>query len=118
MTAAQFGSPLIVEPEESPIDGSSPFRLKRGNTIKRNTLGSAIANTWPIPPPRVRMNLSDPTGRIPFPRLDAEAYDPRPNTYIEVPRREVPRRIQWDEGRFELGPDPGPTLRSERDGDI
>jgi hypothetical protein len=123
MAVARHGGSVIAEPQESPIDGSSPFRLKRGNTINRNTLGSAIANTWPMPPPRARMNLSDPTGRIPFPRLDAEVYDQRPLTHVEIPRREVPmrevpRRIQWDEGRFQLGPDPGPTLRSDLDGRI
>jgi hypothetical protein len=119
MTAARYGSPMIVEPEESPIDGSSPFRLTRGNSPNRNTLGSAIASTWPLPPPRARMNLSDPTGRIPFPRLNAEEnYNLRPLTHVEVPRRDVQRRVMWDEGNFQLGPDPGPTLRSDHDGDI
>ena len=120
MAAAQYGSPMIVEPEESPIDGSSPFRLTRGNSPNRNTLGSAIASTWPLPPPRARMNLSDPTGRIPFPRLDTEEdYNLRPLTHVEVPRRDVvQRRVMWDEGNFQLGPDPGPTLTSDRDGDI
>jgi hypothetical protein len=119
MTTAQFGGAVIVQPEESPIDGSSPFRLTRGNSPNRNTLGSAIASTWPLPPPRARMNLSDPTGRIPFPRLNSEEdYNLRPLTHVEVPRRDVQRRVMWDESNFQLGPDPGPTLRSDRDGEI
>lgn len=33
---ARFGRSLGIEDDlESPIDGSSPFRLKRGNTLKR-----------------------------------------------------------------------------------
>jgi hypothetical protein len=35
---------------DSPIDGSSPFRLKRGDTLRRS-LGSEISELWPSPPP-------------------------------------------------------------------
>ncbi|KAH8725425.1 hypothetical protein GQ44DRAFT_615691 [Phaeosphaeriaceae sp. PMI808] len=35
---------------DSPIDGSSPFRLKRGDTIKRYSLGPELARLWPSPP--------------------------------------------------------------------
>jgi hypothetical protein len=35
---------------DSPIDGSSPFRLKRGDTIKRYSLGPELAQLWPSPP--------------------------------------------------------------------
>ncbi|CAO2649307.1 Nn.00g066920.m01.CDS01 [Neocucurbitaria sp. VM-36] len=36
---------------ESPIDRISPFRLKRGDTVKRYSLGTEIASLWPSPPP-------------------------------------------------------------------
>jgi hypothetical protein len=35
---------------DSPIDGSSPFRLKRDDTVRRS-LGSEISELWPSPPP-------------------------------------------------------------------
>lgn len=38
---------------DSPVDGSSPFRLKRGDTMKRLSLGSEISKVWPSPPPAV-----------------------------------------------------------------
>ncbi|EDU40611.1 hypothetical protein PtrSN002B_008522 [Pyrenophora tritici-repentis] len=35
---------------DSPIDSSSPFKLKRGSTV-RKSLGSEISDLWPSPPP-------------------------------------------------------------------
>ncbi|KAL6704613.1 hypothetical protein ACN47E_008010 [Coniothyrium glycines] len=44
--------PEILQAEnDSPVDGRSPFRLKRGDTTKRLTLGSEISKVWPSPPP-------------------------------------------------------------------
>ncbi|KAH5050514.1 hypothetical protein HBH96_184780 [Parastagonospora nodorum] len=40
---------------ESPIDGSMPFRLKRGDTVKRHSLGTDLAKYWPSPPPSARL---------------------------------------------------------------
>lgn len=48
-------SPHMVECGDSPIDGSSPFRLKRGDTVKRVSLGSDLARLWPSPPPSAWM---------------------------------------------------------------
>ncbi|KAG9196381.1 hypothetical protein G6011_01502 [Alternaria panax] len=48
--------PRSTKPEQvrsgrdSPIDGSSPFRLKRGDTLRRS-LGSEISEFWPSPSP-------------------------------------------------------------------
>lgn len=36
---------------DSPVDSGSPFRLKRGDTVKRQTLGTEISTLWPSPPP-------------------------------------------------------------------
>lgn len=44
---------LINTDLDSPIDGSSPFRLKRGDTIKRSSLGPELARLWPSPPASV-----------------------------------------------------------------
>jgi hypothetical protein len=51
MDSAPLRSPHMAEVDlDSPIDGSSPFRLKRGDTVKRNSLGPALAQLWPSPP--------------------------------------------------------------------
>lgn len=43
--------PVLVEADlDSPIDGSSPFRLKRGDTVKRYSIGPELARLWPSPP--------------------------------------------------------------------
>ncbi|KAF1851193.1 uncharacterized protein K460DRAFT_401219 [Cucurbitaria berberidis CBS 394.84] len=47
----------IAMPEadmDSPVDGKSPFRLKRGDTVhtmRRGSLGTEISSLWPSPPP-------------------------------------------------------------------
>lgn len=44
-------SPSMIEAgPDSPIDGSSPFRLKRGNTVKRSSIGPELSRLWPSPP--------------------------------------------------------------------
>lgn len=49
--AAASSCPHIWESDQdSPIDASSPFRLKRGDTIKRHSLGSDLFRLWPTPP--------------------------------------------------------------------
>jgi hypothetical protein len=46
--AARFGRTLGVEDDlESPIDGTSPFRLKRGNTLKGSKLKRVRSNSRP-----------------------------------------------------------------------
>jgi hypothetical protein len=46
--AARFGRSLGVEDDlESPIDGTSPFRLKRGNTLKGSKLKRVRSNSRP-----------------------------------------------------------------------
>ncbi|KAH7378417.1 hypothetical protein DE146DRAFT_626544 [Phaeosphaeria sp. MPI-PUGE-AT-0046c] len=47
----QARSPGMIEAGlDSPIDGSSPFRLKRGDTIKRYSIGPELSRLWPSPP--------------------------------------------------------------------
>jgi hypothetical protein len=56
--------PHVVEADlDSPIDGSSPFRLKRGDTVKRNSLGPELARLWPSPPASAWINPSSTHGR-------------------------------------------------------
>jgi hypothetical protein len=55
-------SPRLEAPLDSPIDGSSPFRLKRGDTVKRHSLGPELARLWPSPPASAwlgRLNEAD-----------------------------------------------------------
>lgn len=42
-----------IDELDSPIDGSSPFRLKRGDTVRRSSLGSDLFRLWPTPPTSV-----------------------------------------------------------------
>ncbi|KAF2819171.1 hypothetical protein CC86DRAFT_147618 [Ophiobolus disseminans] len=54
--AAANSCPNISEADtDSPIDGRSPFRLKRGDTVKRHSLGSDLLRLWPTPPTSVWM---------------------------------------------------------------
>ncbi|KAF2031352.1 hypothetical protein EK21DRAFT_30207, partial [Setomelanomma holmii] len=49
--AAPMRSPHMVEADmDSPIDASGPFRLKRGDTIKRCSIGPELARLWPSSP--------------------------------------------------------------------
>ena len=51
-TVARLTNPGVSGAEmDSPIDGTSPFRLKRGDTVKRGSLGTEISSLWPSPPP-------------------------------------------------------------------
>lgn len=42
-----------VSQEDSPVDGSSPFRLSPDNGVKRLSLGTEISKVWPQPPPAI-----------------------------------------------------------------
>lgn len=54
MAATRFGNPDSIQPDlDSPIDRTSPFRLKRGNTIRRCSFESAMTTSWPVPPESV-----------------------------------------------------------------
>jgi len=50
MAVASSCPAISYAEQDSPIDGSSPFRLKRGDTVKRHSLGSDLFRLWPTPP--------------------------------------------------------------------
>jgi hypothetical protein len=53
---------LSVAGLDSPTDRDSPFRLKRGDTLKRMSLGPELARLWPAPPTSAwmkAMNVND-----------------------------------------------------------
>jgi hypothetical protein len=72
---------LIHTDLDSPIDGSSPFRLKRGDTIKRSSLGPELARLWPSPPASVWIKPLATDGLLPMPmsRRESSVYQERPN---------------------------------------
>ncbi|RAQ99328.1 hypothetical protein DDE82_008370 [Stemphylium lycopersici] len=61
---------------DSPIDGSSPFRLKRGDTVRRS-LGSEISDLWPSPPPTAWVKRQDTANQRPLSRSDQDMGTPR-----------------------------------------
>jgi hypothetical protein len=65
---------------DSPIDGSSPFRLKRGDTVKRSSLGPDLARLWPSPPASVWIKPLATDGVLPTPasRRESPVYQERP----------------------------------------
>jgi hypothetical protein len=81
MAAAPLRSPGMGEADlDSPIDGSSPFRLKRGDTVKRCSLGPELARLWPSPPTSAWMKPLNTDDRLPEPvvRRESFVYQQRP----------------------------------------
>lgn len=64
-------NPLMNETGlDSPIDRTSPFRLKRGDTVKRYSLGTEISSFWlSPPPPSAWVKRTSGTGRVFTPPL-------------------------------------------------
>jgi hypothetical protein len=60
-------------PSHSPIDGTSPFRLKRGDTTVRKSLGSEISSLWPSPPPSVWVKRPQVTERLHSPPVTPQS---------------------------------------------
>jgi hypothetical protein len=98
---------------DSPIDRSSPFRLKRGDTRKRSSLDPDVMSAWPAPP----QPTAEPTplqqvriGRRSMERksISAEYFAQEKNSRDACGAQEY-----WEDLRLELGPDPGPTVRSQ-----
>jgi hypothetical protein len=78
-------SPAIVEAvPDSPIDGRSPFRLKRGDTVKRYSIGPELARLWPSPPASVLVRPSSTHNLPAFPVANRES-----SVYQERPSRNV-----------------------------
>lgn len=58
---------------DSPIDATSPFRLKRGDTLKRCSLGTEISSLWPSPPPSAWIKQPVKIERVISPPLPASS---------------------------------------------
>jgi hypothetical protein len=79
-TAVAATNTHLVEVDmDSPIDASSPFRLKRGDTVKRTSLGPELARLWPSPPPSIWIKPYAPN-QLPLPinRRESSVYQPAP----------------------------------------
>ncbi|KAF2624038.1 hypothetical protein BU25DRAFT_166146 [Macroventuria anomochaeta] len=97
--------------DDSPIDRSSPFRLKTGDT-KRSSLDPDVMSAWPAPPqPAVQPAplQSSRTGKTYMERrsISAEYFAQERDSRDARGAQEY-----WEDVRLELGPDPGPTVRS------
>lgn len=76
-------SPSMLEAGlDSPIDGSSPFRLKRGDTVKRSSIGPELQRLWPSPPASAWMK---PATELSFPspafRRESIIYQQPPSRF-------------------------------------
>lgn len=97
---------------DSPIDRSSPFRLKRGDTKKRSSLDPDVMSAWPAPPQPVAQPAPLQTSRT------GKTYMERRSISAEYFAQEKDNRDvrgaqeYWEDIRFDLGPDPGPIVRS------
>ncbi|KAF3053392.1 hypothetical protein E8E11_011855 [Didymella keratinophila] len=102
----------IDEGNDSPIDRSSPFRLKRGDTRKRSSLDPDVMSAWPAPPQPVAHPAPLHTTRT------GKSYMERRSISAEYFAQEKDSRDArgtqeyWEDIRLELGPDPGPIVKS------
>ncbi|KAF3031582.1 hypothetical protein E8E12_001514 [Didymella heteroderae] len=102
----------IDEGNDSPIDRSSPFRLKRGDTRKRSSLDPEVMSAWPAPPQPVAQPAALYTTRT------KKSYMERRSISAEYFAQEKDSRdargVQkyWEDNRLGLGPNPGPVVRS------
>lgn len=102
----------VDEGNDSPIDRSSPFRLKRGDTRKRSSLDPGVMSAWPAPPQPVAQPAplrTTRTGKSYMERrsISAEYFAQEKDTWAARGAQEY-----WEDIRLELGPDPGPVLKS------
>ena len=97
---------------DSPIDRTSPFRLKRGDTQKRSSFNSELMRAWPAPP----RPAAQPTPLQPS--RPGRSYVERRSISDEYFAQEKDsgdaRGAQqyWEDIRLELSPGPGPTFMS------
>jgi hypothetical protein len=82
MVAAPKKSSRIEPPLDSPIDGSSPFHLKRGDTVKRHSLGPELARLWPSTPASAWLGPLNEEDDLPAPTYGTPAQRPYRNTAI------------------------------------
>ncbi|KAH7074531.1 hypothetical protein BKA63DRAFT_566203 [Paraphoma chrysanthemicola] len=86
VVAAPMRSPQMVETDlDSPIDASSPFRLKRGDTVKRCSIGPELARLWPSPPTSVWLRPLHCSEEFlaPVTRRENSVYQQRPVRNID-----------------------------------
>lgn len=96
---------------DSPIDRTSPFRLKRGDTQKRSSFDSELLSAWPTPPrPAAQPTPLQPSrpGRSCMERRSIS------DEYFAQERESGDARGQqyWEDIRLSLSPGPGPTFMS------
>ncbi|OSS45251.1 hypothetical protein B5807_10434 [Epicoccum nigrum] len=97
---------------DSPIDRTSPFRLKRGDTQKRSSFDLELMSAWPAPPqPAAQpspLQLSRPGKSYMERRSISDEYFAQENDSGDA---RVAQQY-WEDIRLELSPGPGPTFTS------
>ncbi|KAF2993995.1 hypothetical protein E8E13_001995 [Curvularia kusanoi] len=97
---------------DSPIDRSSPFRLKRGDTHKRSSYDSDLMSAWPAPPQPVAQPAPLQPSRA------GKSYMERRSISAEYFAQEKERDDArgtpryWENVKLGFSPGPGPTFTS------
>lgn len=97
---------------DSPIDRSSPFRLKRGDTQRRSSLDPTVMSAWPAPPPPAAQPAPFQPSRVGMTYMERRSISAE---YFAQERDNGGARgaqQYWESMQLELGSDPGPTFKS------
>ncbi|KAF9694937.1 hypothetical protein EKO04_006951 [Ascochyta lentis] len=110
-TAGYAARRVVEEGNDSPIDRSSPFRLKRGDTKKRSSLDPEVMSAWPAPPQPVQPAPLQPL-RIGKTYMERRSISSEYFAQERAGRDGRGAQEYWEDIRLELGPDPGPTVKA------
>ena len=108
ITSAGFvGRGAMDIENDSPIDRSSPFRLRRGDTRKRSSLDPVVMGAWPMPPQPAAQSATGGRAYMERRSISTQYFAQERSSYDARGPQEY-----WEDIRLELGPDPGPTIKS------
>jgi hypothetical protein len=97
---------------DSPIDRTSPFRLKRGDTQKRSSFDSELMGGWPAPPRPAAQPIPLHPSRPGQSYMDRRSIS---DEYFAQERESGDAHgahQYWEDIRLSLSPGPGPTFMS------
>lgn len=97
---------------DSPIDGSSPFRLKRGDTQRKSSLDSDLMSAWPAPPQPAAQPPPFQQSRAGMTYMERRSISAEYFAQDKDNGGAHGAQQYWESMRLELGSDPGPTFRS------
>lgn len=106
-SAGIVGRGLADDENDSPIDRSSPFRLRRADTRERSSLDPQVMGAWPMPPQPAAQPGTGGRGYVERRSISTQYFAQERSSHDARGTQEY-----WEEIKLELGPDPGPTIKS------